>query len=57
MTQNKAPSSSKIEIVPYDNHWPALFKAEASRIQNALKKSITSVVPASLICLQSPPLI
>lgn len=34
--QIKAASPYKIEIVPYNKHWPDLFKDEADRIQQAL---------------------
>jgi GrpB-like predicted nucleotidyltransferase (UPF0157 family)/GNAT superfamily N-acetyltransferase len=37
-SQIKAASSYKVEVVPYDKHWPELFKDEANRIQKILGK-------------------
>ncbi len=36
----KSTSPDKIEIVPYDKHWPDIFEGEAHRIQKALGDSL-----------------
>ncbi|MDI9819703.1 MULTISPECIES: bifunctional GrpB family protein/GNAT family N-acetyltransferase [unclassified Legionella] len=41
--QIKTASSQKVEIVPYDKHWPEIFKNEANRIQKALGECIEEI--------------
>ena len=39
----KAASPYKVEVVPYNQHWPDLFKNEANHIQNALGQCLKEI--------------
>lgn len=39
----KAVCPYKVEVVPYDKHWPELFKNEANRIQSALGQCLKEI--------------